>query len=479
MFENLEKGNACLASGRLTEAIDWYRMSLDEHPGHIATLNNLANTLQAAGRFSESNQIYISLLRQAKKPLAWRIASNYLAGLHYQREYGPAVLKEIAAALGTQFGIPDKLIKPENQGAVLKVGFISPDLCDHPVGFFLLPLLRNLRRSRVHPVLYATGGRSDSTSIVLKSLAEWHDVATLEHEPLLERLRSDGLDMLVDLSGHTAGNRLPVFARRAAPIQISWLGYFGTTGIPAMDYVLMDPFHAPPHAEDFFTEQVMRLPYSRFCYEPVAFAPEVADPPFITNRYVTFGSFNNTAKYNEGVFSLWAKILHSVEKSRLILKWRTFTDARYREYVWQAFESFGISRDRVELREASVHRVVLEEYAEIDIALDPFPFCGGYTSCEALWMGVPVVTLPMDRTVSRQTYCFLLSMGLSDLVARDDLDYVRIASGLARNENILRILRETLRGRMRASELLNATSFASEFENTLVEIHRRHTQRSK
>lgn len=465
----LDQGIALLNEGRLSEAIACYQRKLEEAPGHIAILNNLANALQVAGRFVEANRIYLTLLHSAKKPLALRIASNYLAGLQYQQEYDAPTLKAMTAALGAQFAVPDEWSFSEISRPI-RVGFVSADLCDHPVGFFLLPLLANLDRCRFTPILYSAGSREDQTAHKLKEFAEWHDIASLDHGALLSYLRAADLNVLVDLSGHTAGNRLPVFARRAAPIQVSWLGYFATTGIPVIDAVIMDSWHAPIGAEAQFTERVVRMPQSRFCYAPVSFAPEVSPPPSLRRGFITFGSFNNTAKFNDHVFSVWAKILHSVPNSRLVLKWPTFSDDRYAQSVRVFFAGHGVGESRIELRGRSFHVDLLKEYADIDIALDPFPFTGGHTSCEALWMGLPIITLPGKRPVSRQTLCFLANIGLEEFVAEDELDYVSKAVALAAQPGLLQGLRNTMRSRMQASPLMDAKQFARDFENILFDL---------
>ena len=220
----IDRGNELLAQGYLTETIACFQQQLAITPGHIVTSNNLASALQASGRFEEANPIYLELLQHAAKPLAFRIASNYLVGLQYQQNYPATELKRITHELAAQYGLAEQgypfLFLDDRPW---RIGFLGANLCDHPVGLFLMPLLQQLNRCRFTPLLYATGGRNDNTARSLKRLATWHDVAELNHDALLARLRSDNISVLIDLSGHTAGNRLPVFARRAAPVQLSWL----------------------------------------------------------------------------------------------------------------------------------------------------------------------------------------------------------------------------------------------------------------
>jgi predicted O-linked N-acetylglucosamine transferase (SPINDLY family) len=254
-------------------------------------------------------------------------------------------------------------------------------------------------------------------------------------------------------------------------VQVSWLGYFATTGLEVMDAVLLDEWHAPAGTESQFVEHIVRLPGGRFCYTPVPFAPvEVAPPPCVAKGYVTFGSFNNTAKLNPNVVALWAQVLKAVPNARLVLKWRTFQDDSMRKLVSDLFAQHGIAPERLDLRGASFHADLLKEYADIDIALDPFPFTGGLTSCEALWMGVPVVTWPLSQVVSRQTFAFLSAMGLEGLVANSSDDYVRIAAKQAKDTAHLQVLRAGMRTRMLGSPLGDAGKFAPALENALWDV---------
>jgi predicted O-linked N-acetylglucosamine transferase (SPINDLY family) len=319
------------------------------------------------------------------------------------------------------------------------------------------------------PFLYDNGSRRDGLHQALVRRVEGlggavRAVEGLDDAALARRVEQDRIDVLVDLSGHTGRSRLAAFARRPAPVQISWLGYFATTGLTAIDFVLLDPHHAPPGAQAQFTERIVRLPHNRFCYAAPAFAPPVAPSPCSATGVITFGSFNNTAKLNAPVLDAWARILEQVPGSRLVLKWRTFADAAYRERVRAVFAQRRVDPARLELRPMSGHRELLHEYADIDIALDPFPFSGGQTSCEALWMGVPVVTLPQERVVSRQTYSFLANIGLTELAAADPQDYVRIAASLAADPARLGSLRACLRPRMAASPLCDAPGFVRALE---------------
>jgi len=356
----------------------------------------------------------------------------------------------------------------------LKVGYVSADFCQHTVGLFVKDAIARHHTDRVTAYTYSAGRVNDWVTDTIRSASQFRDVSAMDDATLAEQIRQDGIDVLVDLSGHTSGSRLTAFAHRPAPVQLSWLGYFATTGLPVIDAVLLDDWHAPAGMEEQFVEPIVRLPQGRFCYVPVPFAPaEVAPPAFEKNGYVTFGCFNNTAKLNAKVIAVWAQILAAVPRSRLVLKWRTFQDEALCASVHQAFASHGIAPERVELRGASFHADLLKQYADIDIALDPFPFTGGLTSCEALWMGVPVVTWPQEQVVSRQTYAFLSAIGLPELAASDAGNYVRIVTALAIDTDRLKALRMGVRERMKASPLCDVDGFVTLLEDALWSVAKR------
>ena len=351
----------------------------------------------------------------------------------------------------------------------LRVGYVSADFCQHTVGLFVKDVLLAHDPQRVTVLAYNASAVNDWVTAALRQGCLWREVGTLDDTALAALIRQDEVDVLVDLSGHTAGSRLTVFAHRPAPVLVSWLGYFATTGLPVMDAVLLDGWHAPAGTESQFVEPIVRLPLGRFCYTPVPFAPaEVAPPPCVANGFVTFGCFNNSAKLNPRVLATWAAILQAVPTARLVLKWRTFEDAALRDAVTAAFETHGIDPARLTLRGASFHADLLREYADIDIALDPFPFTGGLSSCEALWMGVPIITWPQAQVVSRQTWAFLSVIGHPEWAATCQADYVQQAVALAADVAHLAQLRATLRPTLQASPLCQVAAFTRGLEDALM-----------
>lgn len=357
-------------------------------------------------------------------------------------------------------------------GRMLRVGYVTADACQHTVGLFIKDILKAHDRVSFLPYLYSSGAVEDWVTSNIKTSVEFRDIKALDDQSVAALITQDEIDILVDLSGHTAGSRLSAFAYRPASVMVSWLGYFATTGLTYMDAVLLDEWHVTSNTEKTFCEKLVNVEGGRFCYNPVPWMPDVSDLPASSNGYVTFGSFNNTAKYNAQVFDLWAEVLRSIPGSRLVLKWRTFNDTSLRESVLSVFEAKGVHSERIEFRGPSFHPDMLKEYADIDIALDPFPFSGGLTSCEALWMGVPVVTWPQERVVSRQTYAFLCAIGLENLAASSRDDYVAIATRLANDLGLLSDYRSGLRDRMRRSSLMNVVERTRALERVYLDLYR-------
>jgi predicted O-linked N-acetylglucosamine transferase (SPINDLY family) len=449
--------------GYLLRAQSHYRRALACDPGHIQSLVNLASVLQESGELSQS----LSLLEQLTElPHGEPYRSNYLMGLQYSDRHSADSLFEAASRIGQQVEPPPCQPWRAGQarsGPPKRIGLVSADLRAHPVGWFLKSLLPELKR---HYSLYAYANQTQNDHVSQELMAcftQWKPIAGMSDDQVLQVIRADELDVLLDLSGHTAGHRLAVFAARAAPIQASWLGYFATTGVRNMDYILMDSEHAPLESTHLFSEQVAWIEPIRMCFSPPVYAPEVGPPPSLANGIVTFGCFNNSSKITDTAVALWAQTLLAVPDSRLYLKWKSLIEPGLKKSLRDRFKAQGVSPSRLVFFGASSHQAMLEEYGEIDIALDPFPFSGGTTTCEALWMGVPVVTLRGDRPVARQTSAMLRALDLSDFSASDPADFARICRELARDTARRVDLRNTLRQRMQQSPLLDARQFVQAF----------------
>lgn len=445
-------------------------------PADLGNIANLATVARDAGHHAEARRLYETLLHQLPNhPVVRR---NHLTGL----EYDPAVSDAERLRAASDWGEwavsraggerPRPGFAPM-QGRPLRVGYVGADFCQHTVGLFVKDVLKAHDRSRVQVFVYSAGQQNDWVTQEISGASAFRQVAAMDDNTLAAQIRGDAIDVLVDLSGHTAGSRLTAFAHRPAPVLVAWLGYFATTGLPCMDAVLLDEWHAPPGTESQFVERVIRLPQGRFCYQPAPWAPgEVASAPCLRNGWVTFGCFNNTAKLNSTVFGLWSRILNAVPDSRLILKWRSFNDPGFRREVTQAFVEQNIRPERIELRGPSFHTDLLKQYGDIDIALDPFPFTGGLTSCEALYMGVPVITWPQSRVVSRQTHALLHQIGRPEFSAADAEAYVQKAVSLAANIGMLTDTRSGLRASMRDSALMDVAGFTRQLEDAMIGLFR-------
>jgi predicted O-linked N-acetylglucosamine transferase (SPINDLY family) len=325
----------------------------------------------------------------------------------------------------------------------------------------LVRALENLDPTLAETFCYSDGTREDAmTNRLRASTNGWRDVRALSDEQLAEQIRADGIDVAFDLAGHTGRNRLLMFARRPAPIQITWLGYVGTTGLTAIDYLLADRHEVPEGAESFIAERVLRMPDDYVCYDPPLDAPPVGPLPAIERGFVTFGSFNNFTKITPAVAGVWATILRRVNGARLVLRYSGLDAPSVQRRVGEMFARYGVDSSKLELHGGSNHEDFLRGYQDIDVALDPFPYSGGLTTCEAVWMGVPVVTFPGKTFAGRHSLSHLSNAGMTETVAANLESYVDIAVGLAEDLPRLASLRGKLRDQVAASPLCDGQRFA-------------------
>jgi predicted O-linked N-acetylglucosamine transferase (SPINDLY family) len=341
------------------------------------------------------------------------------------------------------------------------------------VALFLAPVIERLNGHQWFTVCYATQQQSDHVTRRLnQATGLWRSVGDLNDEALAQQIRNDSIDLLIDLSGHTGGNRLLAFARRPAPVQLTWAGYVGTTGLSAIDYLIADRFHVPIGWEQHYREKVLRLPDGYVCYQPPSYAPSVGPLPALKTGQVTFGSFNNLAKLNSRVVALWSDILKRVPRSRLLLKYHWLDDAALRQHVKDQFVAQGIAAERVELLGGSPHGDQLQQYNRVDLALDTFPYSGGLTTLEACWMGAPVLTCPGETFASRHSFSHLSNIGLTETIAVDHSDYIARAVSLVSDLPRLAELRSGLRQRMTQSPVCDLEGFTANFGRALRQVWR-------
>jgi protein O-GlcNAc transferase len=470
-------GLALQGQERLGEAVDSYRRALALRPGYAVATTNLATALQAQGRLDEAIEALRGVL--AANPTLAAAHSNLLMVLQYSPEQAGASLLRESQAWGKAHGsgaAPRAHTNARDPERPLRIGYVSADFRAHSCAWFLEPLLAAHDQSRYIVACFFGAAHPDAVTDRFKRVASvWRETAGLSDAAFADLVAGEGIDILVDCTGHTAASRLPAFALKPAPVQVTWLGYPGTTGLPAIDYRLADAVADPPGAEEFSSETLVRLPRGFLCYGPPASAPDVAPLPARKAGHVTFGSFNNPAKMNAGVIAAWASALAAVPGSRLVLKAKQFSDAATRALFLERLTAGGCEAGSVDLLAAvkglDAH---LAHYGRVDIALDPFPYNGTTTTCEALWMGVPVVTLCGERHASRVGASLLTRVGLEALIVGEVDGYVAAAVRLAGDLDHLAALRAGLRERMAASPLTDAARFARDMEDAYREMWRRY-----
>ncbi|TFG41723.1 MAG: tetratricopeptide repeat protein, partial [Syntrophobacterales bacterium] len=459
--------------GKLSAALAFLNKALELAPDASPILHNIGNTYKDMGEFDLAIRHYRKALTLTPRFPA--VHSNILFAMNYAPDVEPAAMfhearqwwVQQAAHLAGQYSHGQET----EDGRRLRIGFVSPDFCVHSVSFFFRPLLRELDKSRFETFCYAEVKIPDAMKEELRRYAgNWLSTLGMSDQALADKIFADRIDILVDLAGHSAGNRLLVFARKPAPIQATWLGYPNTTGLATMDYRITDEITDPTGQRDpYYSEALVRLPHGFLCYSPPDEAPAVAAPPCLSGAPVTFGSFNNLTKITKPVIKAWAAILSQAPESRLLLKGTLFSDPQMAERFIQDFAAYGITPDRIVLRQRTESLLEhLSLYHEVDIGLDPFPYNGTTTTCEALWMGVPVICLRGGLHSSRVSASILTQVSMSDLIAASEEDYILRAVGLARDKKRLAALRAGCREAMRSSLLCRPESFARDMENAFL-----------
>lgn len=459
-------GVALSDRGFLEEAIASHRRAVTLNADDAEAHGNLGNCLKELGRYEEASAAYRRALT-LRSDLSGAHGNLLLAMLHQHLDDSEIAeehflwQRQHAGPASTWMGHP---LQDQRTGKRLRIGYVSPDFREHSVTRFLLPLMGNHDREKFEIFAYAEVTTPDEITTRFQSLTDgWRGTVGLGDAQVAELIRADGIDILVDLAGHTFGNRLLVFARRPAPVQVTWLGYPGTTGLDAMTHRLTDA-HADPlgATENLHSEALVRLPQSAWCFSVID-SPAIVPRP---QRGVVFGCFNNFAKVTDPMLRMWAQVLANVPDSSLLLKSSVFAEKVTCERVRSLFQTQGIAPERILLRDRTPSQAEhLALYQEMDIALDTFPYHGTTTTCEAMWMGVPVVTLEGSSHRSRVGVSLLRNVGLPQLIATSPEEYVRIASSLARDVPELEAMRRALRERMQASPLMDGSRFARDIES--------------
>ena len=459
----------------------------DEADAHLAKAAQLQPTdakvrNNIATRFLQSARIHeaVAAIELATKldPTAAEIHSNLIMNRLYLPELSAADHLAEARNWNARHGVPcaQRFPPPANTREPerrLRIGYVSADFYRHPVGFFMAGPLAQHDRTKFGIFCYSNGRHDAYTAKLQHEGDTWRDIRRLPDDDLVRMIRADQIDILVDLAGHTASNRLTAFAMRPAPVQITGGGLTGTTGLAAIDYLISDRFETPVELTVHYSETPIRMPHGYVCYAPPDYAPPVGASPFAERGYVTFCCFNNISKLNAKVIAVWARVLKQLPDSRMTIQARPMRQVSTAERIRAMFAAEDIAPERLVFGGGAEHEQFLPLYNRADIALDPFPYSGGLTTLEALWMGLPVVTLPGENFAGRHSLSHLSNLGLEELVARDADDYVRIAVALAQDRERLASLRQALRPRMAQSPLCDATRYTQALEAAYRDAWRR------
>ncbi len=472
-------GFACNLCGEITLAKDSYQKALTLDSKSVQARVNLAEMLRAEARFKEAEQLLeqgllidlqnILLLNGMINLHQFSYPLNIDHQMQYLRRYEQHFVNDPLMNVTHQMRLEHH--KP------LRVGFVSADLWKHPVGFFLESTLEQigvdpqLAEQVVLIAYHNTSKRDEYTTRLQAYFGTWHQVDAWNDARLIEQIKQDRIDILIDLSGHTTGNRLPVFARKAAPLQISWLGYFASTGLSNIDYVLADSVCVPASEESGFVEGIWRLPHLRYCFSIPEDAPEVSTLPCLQHQQIVFGCYQMLPKINQRVLQCWAQVLSASPHARLRIQVKEFVQAEAKKIFQSRLVDAGIDLGRVDLVGAMNRKDYLASYAQVDMILDTFPYTGGTTTVEALWMGVPTLTLALPSMLGRQGEALLKNAGLSDWITYSEEEYVQKAIHWANADHYQRQelaqLRSQMREQIRPSPLFNAKQFAHDFVDAL------------
>tara|TARA_B100001540_G_C15806709_1_gene642410 strand:+ start:1067 stop:3049 length:1983 start_codon:yes stop_codon:yes gene_type:complete len=446
-----------------------YEKAIEVNPNNEKAYNNLGNLLNDLGRYNDATEAYNNAIKL--KPNYSRAYSNLLLNLNYKIDFNPEHYLSKAKEFRLNCGFKKKLnlnYQYKKNPDKLKIGMISADFGDHPGGFFSLSVLRELRKKNFDLIAYSALDRNDEFSSHFRPLfSKWHSIKNKKDEEVVKQIISDGIHILMELQGHSAENRIPIFTFKAAPIQVSWLSQ-GSNGVPEIDYLVGSPYITPQDEEKHFVEKIWRLPDITQCFTSPNFEIKVNELPALKNNFVTFGCINKLNKINDDVIKLWSKVLISVPNSKLLLKTKNLGNKLVCNNILDKFKKNNIDKKRlILLGESKTRKEVLQIYNKIDICLDPFPFQGNTSTCEAIWMGVPVITLKGNRFLFHFGESINANLGMQDWIANNNDKYVDIAIKFSSNLNQLSLIRKELRDKALKSPVFDHEKLANHFSKML------------
>ena len=463
-------GMLLIRNGRHSEAAESFEQSLEVIPDNIGALTGYGILLAGRGQIERAWQKFERAIEIAPADPSPIMSAVFYSNAHPELDKDQIFVLHRRLATLHQKNAPAPFTAWDNDRRTdrpLRIGYLSPDLRAHSVSYFFEPLLTAHDRSRVHSFVFDNTLAADAVTMRLSDLADgWFRIVGAGDDRILEIIRQQRIDILVDLAGHTADHRLGIFARKPAPLQVSYLGYPNTTGLAEMDYRFTDNLADPPGADTYYTEQLIRLPHGFLCFQYARNNVDVGPLPAVQTGTITFASFNAVHKINQQVIALWTRVLEAVPDSRLLLKAAGYADPQTREFIAGSFAEHGINPDRIVFAARTPsYDDHIALYNTCDIALDTFPYNGTTTTCEAMWMGVPVVTLAGDRHSARVGLSILSWLDMPEFIAHSPKEFVAIATKLAIDRDRLVHLRSTLRTRMSQSQLMNSKDHANAIEN--------------
>ena len=455
--------------GELCEAEKLLLDAIKRFPNKYKLLLNLGLCYEEQGEIQKAIAYYKKAINIEKNGKQAR--SNLLFAMHYIEDIDAQQLYECHSkyfSMREPVSFKNDGISTFKTQQTINIGYLSPDFRHHPVASFMYPILLNHNKNQFNIFCYSNNNSNDDMTVTLKKLStKWIDISSMDDKEVCQLIQNDCIHILVDLAGHSKNNRIGIFEMKPAPVQVSYLGYPGTTGLSQIDYRLTDIWADPVELEPFYKEKLIRLPHSFLCFDPEYQFPEINHLPALKNNSITLGSFNRMSKLNSYVFTLWASILIRLPNSKIVLKAQAFHDPVIRKRVQSFFEKKGVSTDRLTLLERTNSRIDhLQLYHKIDIALDTFPYHGTATTCQALWMGVPVITLQGHSHVSRVSGSILNALGLRDFIAFSPETYIEKVIHLSNNIHLLSQIRNNLRYIIKRSPLNQSKTFTKHLEKS-------------
>ena len=452
------------------EALSYYKKAIHIKTNDEKYHNNLGNLLSSLGKYDLATNAYKKSIKI--KPEFAKAYSNLLLNLNYKINFDLELYLSIAKEFRLNCTIKNKKIsfqyQYEKNPKKIKLGLVSSDFGNHPGGFFSLSTLQELKKKNFELIAYSNYDRNDDLSLSFRSLfSKWRSIENKKDDEVIHQIIKDGIHILIDMQGHSGNNRLPIFIYKAAPVQATWHCQ-GSTGIPEIDYVIANPYFVPSNEENHWVEQVFRLPKLSQCFTPPDFDIEVNDLPVVKNKFITFGCLNKLTKINEEVILLWSKVLNSIANSKLILKTKNLDNKLVKEDIISQFKKNNVNKNKlILLGESKTRKELLKTYNDIDISLDTFPFQGYTTSCESVWMGVPVLTLKGDRLLFHSGECINSNLNMHDWIAKNNNDYILKAVEFSSKINELAKIRKNLRQTTLKSPLCDSKSFGINFSEML------------